>query len=134
MNQEDAVCPNCCGKVPIGKLAAEESFVPVSDAAVVFVGRWFETECANCGPTMHFSAGHHGTLTVKKMRNLFPKREWKRMRRAMSQKEAKIFRECLDGRRMPTDEQRAQWVKILEQVRVNYNSTRIIVTKSKGVT
>jgi len=100
-------------------LAAEEHIVPVTDTKVLAVGRHFRTECANCGQIMYFDAGHHGTLLEKEMVRAFPKKEQKRMRLAMSQQEAKIFRECLRGRRMPSDEQRARWIKILEQVRLS---------------
>lgn len=117
MKPERAACPKCGRPIPIGKLSVEERIVPVAGTVVLFVGRHFNSECVNCGPVRYFSAGHHGTLQRARMSELFPKHERRRIRRVMPRQEARIFRECLDGRRIPSDEQLARWIQIQEEGR-----------------
>ncbi|HEY1799797.1 MAG TPA: hypothetical protein VGG46_02585 [Terriglobales bacterium] len=96
-------------------MVAEESFVGIPDQKVKFASRWFRVECSGCGSFLHLlKVGHHGTQAERKMKTLFPKTEWKRLRAALDDGERRLFNETLEGKRMAEAGEVKHWVDILK--------------------
>jgi len=105
-------------------MAAEESVLGIPNQEVKFVSRVFEFSCPECGHSFFQprSVGHHGTIAEKKLKTLFPKSDWKRLRAALAMDELKIFNQSLDGKRVASDEEIGRWLKVLAKVRERHES------------
>jgi ribosomal protein S27AE len=109
-------CPKCGKAVPYGKMDCEISEIDLIEHNVHFVVRRFQAVCPNCGPFFHDRVGHHGTITEKQMKQLFPKRERRRLRDALSEGERKPFVRTLAGKREPRDGEIKRWLEVRRKI------------------
>jgi hypothetical protein len=99
-------------------MVAEEKWVGLPDNSVKFVSRWFEAACPKCGPFFCLrKVGHHGMIAKKKLKDLFPERERKRLRSALPIGERDLLRQTLNGTREPKDGELERWIRLLNHLR-----------------
>jgi hypothetical protein len=113
---EKSTCPKCGHEIELGKMIYEESLVGVPDSGVKFSSRKFQAVCPTCGPILNQKVGHHSTLAVKELKNLFPKAHLKRLRAALPKDERRLFNETLSGKRIAKDGEIERWSKILKSL------------------
>lgn len=108
-------CPKC--GFPPRYLQSEEMI------ASNVTGRLLDAECVarhfKCPQHGVFYApritGNHSTILEKKMRQLFPKKVWKKLRARLEAAERKEFNEALNGKRIVGDDKLARWQGLLSR-------------------
>lgn len=110
-------CPKCSKVVHVGKMEAEMSEIGVLDHNLGFVVRRFRARCPECGPFFHDRLGHHGSITKKQMKQLFPKCHRRQLLDVLPEDERQPFMRTLDGKREPKDGEIDRWIAVQKAMR-----------------
>ena len=113
-------CPKC-GQDSKPEPPAEIISVPVSNVekSFNFVVRRHKAVCKN---GHHFIVdqeriGHHSTLMESELKAQFPKKNWQRMRPLMTAQDYRTFKKSVEGKRVASQDEIAEWKKVQDSLK-----------------
>jgi hypothetical protein len=118
---DNVLCGRCGGPAKRGKMLAEEYCDPVTAPRKLdFVVRNYEVYCNKCGTLIssHQPLGHHSTAIEARLWAEFPRKMRSQIRPLLPENEQGVFDAVMRGIRFATDEEKARWRELRDQLRL----------------